>query len=107
LFASTKINFNLLSGYTRTKINLGYDRNLIDAFNIVDSEYVFLLSDDDYVVGDKIADLLQMLEKREFNVYFTPYTRDDGVNRLPPKGGRFENFDPLDLQLDPFLRADL
>lgn len=72
--------------------NLGYDRNLIDAFNIVDSEYVFLLSDDDYVVGDKIADLLQMLEKREFDVYFTPYTRDDGVNRLPPKEGRFENF---------------
>lgn len=76
----------------KNETNLGYDRNLIDAFSIVGSEYVFLLSDDDYVVGDKIADLLQMLGKREFDVYFTPYTRDDAVNRLPPKEGRFENF---------------
>lgn len=58
--------------------NMGYDMNLIDSFNIVDSEYVFLLSDDDYIDGGRLNSLLEILENREFDFYFTPYF-DNGV----------------------------
>lgn len=86
-----KINFRL---YKNEK-NMGYDCNLIDAFGIVESEYVFLLSDDDYFIGENINDLLRLLEKGEFDIYFTPYHRDGAFNRLPPKEGRFDNFSHL------------
>lgn len=61
--------------------NLGYDRNLIDSFDIVSSRYVFLLSDDDYVAGNKIADLLQVLAREEYDVYFTPYNNGSILSR--------------------------
>lgn len=58
----------------RNKSNLGYDRNLLDAFNVADTEYVFLLSDDDYVKTAKLDSLLDIIEKREEKFYFTPYS---------------------------------
>jgi len=59
--------------------NLGYDRNLLDAFNVTDSEYIFLLSDDDYVDGNEIEELISVLSKRQYKFYFTPYT-DHSIN---------------------------
>lgn len=53
--------------------NLGYDRNLMDSFQIVDSDYVFLLSDDDYLEGSKLSLIIEVLSKREYHLYFTPY----------------------------------
>lgn len=61
--------------------NLGYDRNLMDSFNIVNSHYVFLLSDDDYIDGAVIPQLVDLLKKKEFSFYLTPYTVDGVVNR--------------------------
>ena len=68
---SGKHNFDVI--FHKNKSNLGYDRNLLDAFNITESEYVFLLSDDDFVVGERLFDLIQILSKREHKLYFTPY----------------------------------
>lgn len=56
--------------------NLGYDLNLLDSFNIVDSNYVFLLSDDDYLDGHEIGNLISIIEKNNHSVYFTPYFKD-------------------------------
>ncbi|MDO4689045.1 MAG: glycosyltransferase [Plesiomonas sp.] len=65
----------------RNEQNLGYDRNLIDAFNITDSKYIFLLSDDDYIEGANIENLLSYLEVSNKSIHFTPYFDiDTGCN---------------------------
>jgi hypothetical protein len=61
---------------------LGYDRNLLDAFNVTDSEYVFLLSDDDFIDGAYLYTLIEILEKRRFKVYFTPYKNNNITHRV-------------------------
>lgn len=63
------------------KENLGYDKNLYDAFNITSSDYVFLLSDDDYVEGAHLEALLDILKIGDNAVYFTPYYSGNTVNR--------------------------
>lgn len=62
------------------KKNMGYDMNLLDSFVIAESEYVFLLSDDDYIDGYHIASALNVLAKKEFNFYITPY-HENGITR--------------------------
>lgn len=59
--------------------NLGYDKNLLDAFNITNSEYIFLLSDDDYVSGSEINKLIAVIYEKKEKLYFTPYT-DHSIN---------------------------
>ncbi|MGL6419288.1 glycosyltransferase [Aeromonas allosaccharophila] len=59
--------------------NLGYDKNLLDAFNITNSEYIFLLSDDDYVSGSEINKLIAVIYEKKQKLYFTPYT-DHSIN---------------------------
>lgn len=74
--------------------NLGYDRNLLDSFYITDSDYVFLLSDDDYILGDNFDELISIISKKENDVYFTPYYNGNIVNRKKDKGyseGDFKN----------------
>lgn len=68
---SGKHNFDVI--FHKNNSNLGYDLNLLDAFNITESEYIFLLSDDDYIEGERIVDLIQVLSRREHKLYFTPY----------------------------------
>lgn len=75
-----KLSFELL--FYKNKTNLGYDKNLLDAFYITNSEYVFLLSDDDYINGLLIPNLLSLLELKEFPVYFTPYVSGKETHRL-------------------------
>lgn len=54
--------------------NMGYDRNLLDAFTVTDAEYVFLLSDDDYITGCEMKKLISAIYDRKQKLYFTPYT---------------------------------
>ena len=63
------------------KENMGYDKNLIDSFEVVNSDYLFLLSDDDYIRGAQVTRLLSVLSKREFNLYYTPYTDGPLIKR--------------------------
>lgn len=60
--------------------NLGYDLNLLNSFEITNAEYVCLLSDDDYIEPGKLGALLSILERREFDLYFTPYS-DVALNK--------------------------
>lgn len=73
------VRFNVI--FHKNKKNLGYDGNLIDSFYITDAEYVFLLSDDDYIDGANIDELVRILEAREFKLYFTPYIHSGGTSR--------------------------
>lgn len=66
----------------RNVSNLGYDGNLLDTFEKIESEYIFLLSDDDYVKIEKLSELITILKKREHYVYFTPYIDDEGEKRI-------------------------
>lgn len=73
-----RANFEII--LHKNKINLGYDENLLDAFCATDSDYVFLLSDDDFIDGARVIDLTNLLSSREHKIYFTPYT-DGGIPR--------------------------
>jgi len=87
-----KIGIEVLM-YTNS-LNLGYDRNLLDAFYITNSDYVFLLSDDDYLIGSELNKLLSAIRAKEYEVYFTPYSSKGLVNRKKDSGfflGKFAN----------------
>jgi glycosyltransferase involved in cell wall biosynthesis len=53
--------------------NLGYDSNLLDAFSVSSSEYVFLLSDDDYIKSNMILSTIKYIKETRFDFYFCPY----------------------------------
>ena len=67
---------------TKNKSNIGYDLNLLDSFEKIDSEYLFFLSDDDYVKVSRLNQLISVLKQREHNIYFTPYLADGVENRF-------------------------
>ena len=73
-------------------LNLGYDRNLLDAFYVTKSDYIFLLSDDDYLIGSKINDLITILKSKTYDFYFTPYADKDFIKRKKDAGFIFKNF---------------
>lgn len=75
----SKINVNLI--LHKNDSNMGYDRNLITAFDITDADYVFLLSDDDYVDGEKIDNLISCLIATRKDIYYTPYSCEGKINR--------------------------
>lgn len=47
----------------KNTINLGYDMNLLDCFNIGNSKYIFLLSNDDYIDASCLSKLLDFLNR--------------------------------------------
>lgn len=67
----SQLNFEII--FHKNKINLGYDKNLLDAFYITDSDYLFLLSDDDYVNGESLGRLSDLLLVGEYRFYYVPY----------------------------------
>jgi hypothetical protein len=82
------INLNLVSN----KKNLGYDLNLLDSFWAVESDYIFLLSDDDFIRTEFLPDLLNLLSLKIYSVYFTPYFRNGVLNRYNISSYKFNNF---------------
>lgn len=90
---SGKHNFDVI--FHKNKSNLGYDRNLLDAFNITESDYVFLLSDDDYIEGEQIVDLIQLLSRREHKLYFTPYINKSSECRTNIGNFKINKFDEV------------
>jgi glycosyltransferase involved in cell wall biosynthesis len=77
---ANKVKFEII--FHKNITNLGYDRNLLDAFNIIDSDYIFLLSDDDYIDGEYLSCLCDLLSRREYKLYFTPYEHYGSRNRV-------------------------
>lgn len=62
--------------------NIGYDLNLWSSFWLFDSDYIFLLSDDDYIEVESLPSLLNQISFGENSVYFTPYICDNKIRRL-------------------------
>jgi glycosyltransferase involved in cell wall biosynthesis len=79
----------------KNKSNLGYDRNLLDAFAITESDYIFLLSDDDYINGARLIDLIKLLSRREYKIYFTPYQDRGGACRSGIRPYELARFDEV------------
>lgn len=73
-------------------LNLGYDRNLLNAFDIVQSEYLMLLSDDDYLDGNHLDELMMHLQKRSHKLYFTPYLDNGNIRRSQNSGYSLNKF---------------
>lgn len=82
------INVNLIIN----EKNLGYDLNLLDSFWAIESDYLFLLSDDDFVRTEFLPDLLNLLSIKLYPVYFTPYFRNGILNRYDIGSYKFNNF---------------
>jgi glycosyltransferase involved in cell wall biosynthesis len=78
---SDRLNFEVV--FYSNKKNMGYDRNLIDSFSVANSDYVFLLSDDDYILGENLDELLSVLALNEHDFYFTPYHDGSRTRRIP------------------------
>ena len=74
------------------KSNLGYDKNLLDAFEIVHSKYLMLLSDDDYLDGGSLGKLITELQRREHMLYFTPYLERGTLRRTQNSGYSLNKF---------------
>jgi GT2 family glycosyltransferase len=72
--------------------NLGYDLNLLDSFWAVESDYIFLLSDDDFIKTELLSELLNILSFKNHTFYFTPYYRNGFLNRYNISNYNIENF---------------
>ncbi|PHX05762.1 Glycosyl transferase family 2 [Vibrio splendidus] len=62
--------------------NMGYDSNLMDSFYITKSQYVYLLSDDDFIVGDKFLDVISELKISNKPFYISSYVESGEMNRV-------------------------
>lgn len=87
---SSILNFEVK--FHANKKNMGYDANLMDAFCITDSDYVMLLSDDDYIDGGNFHKIIDCLSNKNEDFYFTPYEKDLIVNRNPLDNYDFSRF---------------
>lgn len=76
------LNVNLV--LHKNPINLGYDMNLLDSFNIGDSEYIFLLSNDDYIEADKISNFLDFINLKRPDGLICSYKVNGARQRVSP-----------------------
>lgn len=89
------LDFELI--LSKNKSNLGYDGNLIGAFDVSGSEYVFLLSDDDYIDGSKIDSVISSLECDNKDFYYAPYTDNTtGIIHRNIINGDLDNVEVVD-----------
>lgn len=54
--------------YSKNETNLGMDGNFVKCFRAAKSKYVWLLGDDDYILIDRLPDVIKVLEKSECGV---------------------------------------
>jgi len=58
----------------KNESNLGYDLNLLDCFNVAKSEYLYLLSDDDYLNVGELSGLLEYINLTKKDFYISTYS---------------------------------
>lgn len=68
----------------KNHVNMGYDMNLLDCFNVGNSEYIFLLSNDDYIEADKLPGLLRCLRSEKPDGVICSYKESNVVCRSLP-----------------------
>lgn len=62
--------------------NMGYDLNLWSSFFKFNSDFIFLLSDDDYINVELLPSLVDQISLGEHKVYFTPICRNGKIRRF-------------------------
>lgn len=68
----------------KNHVNLGYDMNLLDCFNTGNSEYIFLLSNDDYIEAKELSKLLDFLYLEKPDGLICSYRNGNIVQRFLP-----------------------
>ena len=64
--------------YNRNEINVGADANIFNGFlNSFDSEYIWILSDDDLLKKDAIEKIITILEKNSLDILFLTHSKID------------------------------
>ena len=58
----------------KNELNLGYDLNLLDCFNVAESEYLYLLSDDDYLNVGELYRLLEYIKLTKKDFYISTHS---------------------------------
>ncbi len=56
--------------YNKNKINLGMDMNFKFCFNYVNSKYIWVLGDDDYILEGSLKNIVEILRDNDFGVLF-------------------------------------
>ncbi len=73
--------------YVRNETNIGSDANIAQAYNLAAGKYVLILGDDDLLIDDALALLLQKLRERDYGVVtLRPYGYDVDFRREYPGG---------------------
>lgn len=93
---------NLKIEFKPSKKNLGYDQNLLRALRS-DSEYVFLLSDDDYINENFFMDLLNFLKKKNPDIAICSFFG----NTIHRTGSHFKKNFSIDVLYDSVLFSGL
>jgi hypothetical protein len=65
----------------RNDKNIGYDLNLWSSFWCFNSDYIFFLSDDDYIKTEFLSSLLDELSLKKYKFYFTPFIYNGVIGR--------------------------
>lgn len=70
--------------YIRNKKNLGYKDNAIQCFAKATGNYIFMLSDDDFILDEyTLNDILTVMKKNKVAVSRIPYISYDSSTKLP------------------------
>jgi glycosyltransferase involved in cell wall biosynthesis len=56
--------------YQRNESNIGADANFLQCLNMARGEYVWIVGDDDVIVEDGLRQVLNVLDRREFDLVF-------------------------------------
>ncbi len=67
--------------YNKNNINIGGDANIFNGFlNSFDSEYIWILSDDDLLKKDAIEKIVTILEKNDLDILFLTHSNIDKLD---------------------------
>lgn len=70
--------------YIKNKKNLGYELNAVQCFRKAKGKYIFLLSDDDFILDEHtLRDILSVMSKNKVAVGRIPYIAYDKSAKLP------------------------
>ncbi|MHB8132374.1 MAG: glycosyltransferase family 2 protein [Mobilitalea sp.] len=64
---TTEIFFN------SNELNLGFDKNLRKLITLSNSKYILFLSDDDSLIENSLDSFIELLQKNEYNMIFSPF----------------------------------
>lgn len=63
--------------YSKNIENLGMDGNFVKCFRAAKTKYVWLLGDDDYIIPDKLPQVIELLKKEDYGLCHLGIYRND------------------------------